>query len=144
LFRVNCKVILLLMIIYLIFQIKKAWNEVKRLTMQLITSTMIIGPPTLKNQFQFVSGYWPVMSGGKKPISMFVSISKTPKLIIIATKNFVMRDLFMFVLSLYLSKFASILRIFFKIKLIKEMANEITAERKIFKTWSQKKLSQSL
>jgi len=74
------------------------------------------------------------MSGGKKPISMFVSISKTPKLIIIATKNFVMRDLFMFVLSLYLSKFASILRIFFKIKLIKEIANEITAERKIFKT----------
>jgi len=99
----------------------------------------MIGPPTLKNQFLLVSGYYPLISGGKKLISMFVITNKMPRLVTIATKNFVIRDLFILVLSLYLSKFAKALRIFFKIKLMTEIANETTNEIKIFRICSQKK-----
>lgn len=105
---------------------------------------MIIGPPTLKNQFLFVSGYYPLMSGGKKLISMFVSTNKIPRLVTIATKNLVISDLFMFVLSLYLSKFANALRIFFKMKLMIEIASETTSEMKILSICSQKNSWHSL
>jgi len=94
---------------------------------------MIKGPPTLKNQFQLVSGYSPLISGGKKLISMFVRTSRIPRLVTIATKNFVMRDLFIFVLSLYLSKLAKALKIFFKIKLMTEIARETTSDIKILR-----------
>lgn len=73
------------------------------------------------------------MSGGRKLISIFVSTSNTPKFVIMATKNLVIRDLFILVLSLYLSKLARSQRIFFKIKLIIEIAIETTKEMKIFK-----------
>jgi hypothetical protein len=112
--------------------------------MQLITNTIMIGPPTLKNQFQFVSGYLPLISGGKKLISMFVRTNKTPRLITIATKNLVIRDLFMLVLSLYRSKLASFLKIFFKTKLMREIVNETTADINILSICNQKNSSHSL
>ena len=127
-----------------IFLIKQFWNEVTKLTIQLMTNTIMIGPPTLKNQFLFVSGYCPLISGGKKLISIFVKTSKIPKFVTIATKNFVINDLFILVLSLYLSKLANALSIFFKMKLMIEIASDTTNEMKILRIWSQKNSWHSL
>jgi len=99
----------------------------------LTTRTIIKGPPTLKNQFLFVSPYLPLMSSGKKLISIFVNTSKIPRFAKIATKNLVMRDLFILVLSLYLSKLARLQRIFFKTKLMTEIVIETTKEIKILR-----------